>query len=223
LLSKVQATFGVQPRYVVALWAVESDYGRVTGDFSEVGALATLAFEGSRPAMFRAELIDALHILDQGDVAVDRMTGSWAGAMGQCQFMPSSFRRYAVDFDGDGRRDIWTSRADVFASIANYLASYHWRPEQGWGREVRLPHGFDAHLIGAKSARLLRDWRRLGLRDPDGSDLPKASLSAYLVAPDGPRGRTFLVYANYAIVMKWNHSTFFATSVGLLADRIAGE
>ena len=223
LLAKVQSAFGVQPRFIVALWAVESDYGRITGGYPVIGALATLAYSGTRKSMFRTELLDALHILDQRDVGLAGMTGSWAGAMGQCQFMPSSFRRFAVDFDGDGRRDIWSSEADVFASIANYLASLHWRPDQTWGREVHLPAHLDGRLIGLKKARSLGEWQRIGLRSIDGSDLPAVSLSASLVAPDGAKGPAYLVYGNYGIVMKWNHSIFFAISVGLLADRIAGD
>ncbi len=221
-LEKAGAEFGVQPRFIVALWAVESDYGRVTGGYSVIAALATLAYDSGRRDFFRKELIDALHIVDQRNITVDLMTGSWAGAMGQCQFMPSSFRRYAVDFDGDGRRDIWTSQPDVFASIANYLASFHWRHDQNWGREVRLPPKFDARLIDLKREKALSEWQRLGLRNPDGSDLPKADLTASLVAPDGPTGPAYLVYSNYRIVMRWNRSTYFATSVGLLADRLAG-
>jgi membrane-bound lytic murein transglycosylase B len=220
LLAKVEAKFGVQARFIVALWAVESDYGRQTGGYPVITALATLAYGSPRSAMFRRELIDALHVLDQGNIELGLMTGSWAGAMGQCQFMPSSFRRFAVDFDGDGRRDIWTSEADVFASIANYLASYRWRAEQGWGREVRLPPRFDARLIGPKGGRPVAEWRRLGLRAADGAALP-GSLEAALIAPDGPKGRAFLVYANFKIIMKWNYSSFFATSVGFLADRFA--
>jgi membrane-bound lytic murein transglycosylase B len=221
-LNKVAANFGVQPRFIVALWAVESDYGRVTGGYSVIAALATLAYESTRKDFFRKELIDALHIVDQRNISVALMTGSWAGAMGQCQFMPSSFRRYAVDFDGDGRRDIWMSQADVFASIANYLASFHWRHDQTWGREVRLPAKFDARLIDLKSEKPLSEWQRLGIRNLDGGDLPRPDLAALLVTPDGPSGSAYLVYSNYKIVMRWNRSTYFATSVGLLADRLAG-
>jgi membrane-bound lytic murein transglycosylase B len=222
LLAKVSTEFGVQPRFIVALWAVESDYGKYTGGYSEIGALATLAYASGRKDFFRKELLDALRIIDQGNITAEAMTGSWAGAMGQCQFMPSSFRRYAVDFDGDGRRDIWGSQADVFASIANYLASLHWRPEQTWGREVRLPAKFDARLIDLKSEKSLPAWQKLGIRNADGSDLPVVALNASLVAPDGPSGATYLVYSNYKVVMRWNRSTYFATSVGLLADRLAG-
>ena len=220
LLKRVAAAYGVQPRFIVALWAVESDYGRVTGDYPVIGSLATLAYGSSRPKMFRTEVIDALRIVDHGDVTVSGMTGSWAGAMGQCQFMPSSFLAYAVDFDGDGRRNIWTDEADVFASIANYLTHLHWRPDQTWGRAVRLPPGINPGLIGLKIEKPLREWERLGIRNADGSALPRAELAASLVAPDGPSGPAFLVYGNFKAVMKWNRSTFFATSVGLLADRL---
>src|SRR5262249_55402882 len=130
LLKQVGAAYGVQPRFIVALWAVESDYGRVMGGYSVVEALATLAYGSSRPAMFRSELLAALRIIDHGDVTPKGMTGSWAGAMGQCQFMPSSYLHYAVDFDGSGRRDIWTDEADVFASIANFLTKLRWRGDQ---------------------------------------------------------------------------------------------
>ena len=223
ILLKVQASFGVQPRFIVALWALESDYGRITGGYPVVGALATLAYSGSRKSMFRHELLDALQILDEKDVTLAGMTGSWAGAMGQCQFMPSSFRRFAVDFDGSGRRDIWTNEADVFASIANYLSSLHWRPDQTWGREVNLPRGLQKKLAGSTKARPLAEWKRVGVHNVDGSDLPALPVSASLVMPDGPSGSAYLVYANYEVVMKWNHSNYFATSVGLLADRIGGD
>ncbi len=219
-LKKVGAAFGVQPRFIMALWAVESDYGKYTGGYSEIGALATLAYGSSRKDFFRKELLDALRIIDEGDISAAQMTGSWAGAMGQCQFMPSSFRRYAVDFDGDGRRDIWNSQADVFASIANYLASFHWRAQETWGRAVLLPAKFDARLIDLKSEKPLGGWHQLGVRNADGSNLPAIALNASLVAPDGPAGLTYLVYGNYKIVMRWNRSTYFATSVGLLADRL---
>ncbi len=220
LLRRVGAAFGVQPRFIVALWGVESDYGRITGDYPVIGALATLAYGSSRPEMFRRELLDALKIVESRDVTPAGMTGSWAGAMGQCQFMPSSYLRYAIDFDGDGRRDIWTSEADVFASIANYLSSSRWRADQTWGRPVRLPPAFDSKLIDLKVERSLPQWQRLGIRNADGTALPAASLRGSLVAPDGAGGRVYLVYANFKVIMKWNRSTYFAASVGLLADRI---
>jgi len=222
LLNKISATYGVQPQYIVALWGVETDYGRYTGGYPVIDALATLAYGGERQDMFRKELIDALKILDEKDIAPEAMTGSWAGAMGQCQFMPSTFLGFAVDFDGSGRRDIWADQADVFASIANYLASLHWSAGQSWGWEVRLPAGFDENLIGLKVQKQAAEWQALGVRNLNGSDLAATAVPLSVVAPDGPSGPGYLVYPNFQVIMKWNRSTYFATTVGLLADRIAG-
>jgi membrane-bound lytic murein transglycosylase B len=222
LLNKVSAAYGVQPQYIVALWGVETDYGRYTGGYPVIDALATLAYGGERQDMFRKELIDALKILDEKDIAAEAMTGSWAGAMGQCQFMPSTFLGFAVDFDGSGRRDIWTDQADIFASIANYLASLHWNAGQSWGWEVRLPAGFDENFIGLKVHKPAAAWQALGVRNLDGGGLAAADVPLSVVAPDGPSGPGYLVYPNYQAIMKWNRSTYFATTVGLLADRIAG-
>lgn len=220
LLDRVGKEFGVQPRFIVALWGIETDYGRNTGGFRVVDALATLAHDGRRSAYFRRELLAALRILEEDHIEPDRMRGSWAGAMGQSQFMPSSFIKYAKDFDGDGRRDIWTTQADVFASAANYLSTVGWNPNQTWGREVKIPAGFEAGLAGLQTRKPLTEWQRLGIRRIDGGALPKATFDASLVLPDGPSGRAFLVYDNYRTIMDWNRSTYFATTVGLLADRI---
>src|SRR5713101_8484000 len=159
LLNEIGAKYGVQPRFIVALWGIESDFGRLTGGFHIVGALATLAYDGRRSAFFRKELINALKILDHGDIAPEAMVGSWAGAMGQSQFMPSSYLSYAVNWRGDGRRDIWNRKEDVFASIANYLARVGWRGDQNWGREVRLPPGFDRSLAGVDAVKPLAEWQ----------------------------------------------------------------
>ncbi|GAB4266929.1 MAG: lytic murein transglycosylase [Deferrisomatales bacterium] len=221
LLQRVSTRYGVPPTVLVALWGIETDYGRLTGGFPVVPALATLAYDGRRSAYFRKELLDALRILDAGHIPVDRMTGSWAGAMGQPQFMPSSFLRYAVDFDGDARADIWTSRADVLASAANYLAGSGWVRGQRWGREVRVPAELVRSEQGAEATRRLSAWRRLGVRRADGRDLPRApDLEASLVEPDGPGGRAFLTYRNYRVLLTWNRSHLFALAVGTLADRI---
>ncbi len=220
LLDAIGRTYGVQPRFIVALWGVESDFGRHTGSYPVVAALATLAHDGRRSAYFRKELLHALHILDEGHITPAEMQGSWAGAMGQNQFMPSSFRRYAVDYDGDGRRDIWGSRGDVLASAANYLSHCGWRDDLTWGREVRLPGNLDRRLIGLDAGRSLGRWQRLGVRRLNGGDLPRRGLRASVVQPDGLGGRAFLVYDNYQALLKWNRSTFFATAVGLLADQL---
>jgi len=223
LLSKVSAKYGVQPRFIIALWGVESDFGRKPGSFNVISALATLAHDGRRSAFFRKELLAALHILEDRHVTPERMLGSWAGAMGQSQFMPTSFRRYAVDFDGDGRRDIWSAEADVFASIANYLASFRWRGDQPWGRAVRLPDGFDPGLADGKVEKPISEWRAIGVRRADGGELPGRDLIASVVLPGGRNGPAFIVYPNYKVILYWNRSTYFATAVGLLADQIGGR
>ncbi len=223
LLRRVTREYDVQARFLVALWGIESGFGRHTGGFPVIPALATLAFDGRRSAFFRDELLDALSIVDEGHITPERMSGSWAGAMGQNQFMPSSFVRYAVDFDGDGRRDIWSSRADVLASAANYLARSGWHGDQTWGREVRLPRGFDVSLAGLETRKRLGAWQRLGVRKADGGDLPGRQLEASLVLPAGQGGSAYLVYDNFSTILKWNRSTFFALTVGLLADRIGGN
>lgn len=220
LLDEVGRRFGVQPRFIVALWGIESDFGRNTGDVPVLSSLATLAYAGSRRDYFRRELLEALTVIDAGEVAVDAMLGSWAGAMGQCQFMPSSFRRLAVDGNGDGRRDIWSTPADVFASIARFLSAHGWRDDQTWGREVRLPPGFD-HRLASPDARLrLGRWQALGVRRTDGRDLPGRDLWATLVTPDKRGGPAFLVYEDFDVLLRWNRSNHFALAVGYLADRL---
>jgi membrane-bound lytic murein transglycosylase B len=222
LLSRISKQYGVPARFIVALWGMETDFGGNMGGFKVVDALATLAYDGRRSAFFRSELLKSLRILDEGHIAPDRMLGSWAGAMGQCQFMPSSFFKYAQDGDGDGRRDIWTTHADVFASAANYLATVGWKTDQTWGRAVRVPAKADSTGWAGmdKQPQPLSVWAKRGLRNADGKPLPKAALDAWLVQPDGPKGRAFLVYGNYKTIMDWNRSTYFATAVGILADHI---
>jgi len=221
LLQSVGERYGVQPRFIVALWGIETSYGRATGDYPVIAALATLAWDGRRSAFFRNELLDALTILDQGHVSAGRMKGSWAGAMGQTQFMPSSYLRFAVDFDGDGRRDIWSSRADVFASAANYLTGVGWKGDQTWGRAVKLPAGFDRAQLGLETTRSLEAWRNLGVARNDGGPLPiRTDLNASIIQPDGPGSQGFIVYDNFRAILKWNRSSYFALSVGELADRI---
>lgn len=219
LLQKTSARYGVPARFIVALWAKETDFGRNTGGENVIDALATLAYEGRRATFFRSELLNALKIVDQGHVRADDMLGSWAGAMGQCQFMPSSFFKYGADGDGDGRVDIWNDEADVFASTANYLHTEGWNPAIGWGREVHLTRSLDPAMIGLDKTPLrLSEWQRAGVRALDGAPLPSRDITASLIQPDGNGGRTFLVYDNYRIIMHWNKSTYFATSIGLLAD-----
>jgi len=224
LLRQIADKYKVPPRFVVALWAVESDFGRLTGGFSVTSALATLAWEGRRAAFFRTELMNALKIIDAGHITAADMKGSWAGAMGQSQFMPSSFLSFAVDWDGDGKRDIWRTESDVFASISNYLSRSGWRPQESWGRAVSLSRPIDPGLIGLDSRRPLSAWASLGVRRADGKQLvgtggDLATQEASLLQYGGPGGPAFLVFENFRTILKWNRSNFFATSVGVLADR----
>ena len=223
LLEQIAAQYNVQPRFIVALWGIETDFGRYTGGFSVINALATLAYDGRRSAFFRSELMDALRILEKGDIDVSNMTGSWAGAMGQTQFMPSSYRRFAVDYDQDGRSDIWSTHADIFASIANYLHQANWEYDQTWGRQVWLPKDLDLALVGMETIRPLAFWQELGVRRMDGRDLPLRDLEASLIMPNGTGGASYIVYQNFRSILDWNRSTYFALSVGTLADRTAGR
>jgi peptidoglycan lytic transglycosylase B len=222
LLSEVGQQYGVQPRFIVALWGIETNYGQNSGGYRIIDALATLAFDGRRSQYFRTELLNAFRILQDGHTSLDTMKSSWAGAMGQCQFMPSSFLRLAIDHDGDGRKDIWNTPADVFASAANYLSQSGWRGNQIWGRRAHLPEGFNVKQANLKIRKPLQDWQNIGVRKSNGKDLPLAPLKASIVLPDGKGGPAYLVYDNYRVIMKWNRSTYFATSVGLLADALAG-
>ena len=220
LLEPIGRKYGVPPRFIVALWGIETNFGQFLGGFPVIAALATLAYDGRRSAYFRGELLHALRIVEDGHITADAMMGSWAGAMGQSQFMPSSFVRYAVDHDGDGKRDIWGTQGDVFASAANYLVQAGWRAGEIWGRQVALPAGFDHALTGLEVKKTLAEWQALGLRRADGGDLPQAAMSGSVVLPGGEEGPAYLVYDNYRTIMRWNRSFYFATSVGLLADGI---
>ncbi|HEY9549924.1 MAG TPA: lytic murein transglycosylase [Kiloniellaceae bacterium] len=224
LLEKIAAEYGVQPRFLVSFWGLESNFGDHTGGYSVIAALATLAHEGRRHDFFRAQLFDALQILDEGHIGVAEMTGSWAGAMGQLQFIPSTFVNFAVDYDGDGHRDIWHSLPDIFASAANYLSQEGWRGDRTWGRQVILPPMFDYSLASLAVKKPLSEWASpYGLRAAGGSPLPVSDgLEASLVLPAGHRGPAFLVYENFETILIWNRSILYALSVGHLADRIAG-
>ena len=220
LLERVRARFGVEPGVITGIWGLESSFGAGMGDFHVIEALATLAWEGHRPGFFRGELIAALRILDHGDVSPAHMLGSYAGAMGQPQFMPSSFLRYAVDFEGHGRRDIWTSKPDVLGSIANYLAQSGWRDGYPWGQPVTLPANFDRVATGRDERRPVSEWARFGVRAADGRPLPRGEALAAVLLPDGPTGEAFLVYANFAAIRRYNPSDFYALAVGLLGDAL---
>jgi len=231
LLDRIEDRYGVQRRFIVAIWGIETRYGRVTGSTPVFQALATLAWEPRRADFFRGELFDALTMVSRGHIDARSMTGSWAGAMGQPQFMPSSYLKYAEDFDRDGRRDIWRSTADALASIANYLAEWGWDDERTWGREVRITPEVRERLGEATTRRTegcfamrnmterlpLGDWQRLGIRRADGTALPTIDVMAGLVDTDT---RSFLVYPNYDALLRYNCAHYYALTVALLADQL---
>ena len=231
LLRNVERQFEVQPRVLVAIWGLESRYGRLTGRIPVFQALATLAWEPRRASLFRGELFNALTMVQRGHIDAPSMTGSWAGAMGQTQFMPSSYLDYAVDFDGDGRRDIWKSTGDALASIANYLKGYGWDGDETWGREVRVSDEVREEIARAipkrtegcyalrnmTERRPLAEWQKIGVRLLDGKPLPKAAMPAGLVDVGE---RTFLVYPNYDAILGYNCAHYYALTVALLSDRL---
>lgn len=224
LLDTVSAKYGVQPQYLVAFWGLETDFGRLaSGYFPVIGALATLAHDSRRGKFFREQLIGALRILDGGHIDNAHMKGSWAGAMGHFQFIPSTFNAYAVDFDGDGKRDIWSNKKDALASAANFLSNSGWKKDEIWGREVKVVDNFDFTNASLKIQKPLAEWQALGVRQIDGGNLPKADVSASFLAPAGHAGPKFLVYNNFRTIMRWNQSQFYALAIGHLADRIIGK
>jgi len=220
LLERIEADHGVEAEIVTAVWGLESAYGSYRGDRPVLGSLATLAHDGRRGAFFEAELIAALKILDGGHV--ERLTGSWAGASGHTQFMPSSWQSYAVDFDGDGKRNLWgEDPADALASTANYLRAFGWTPGQPWGLEVMLPDGFDYNQTTERVVKPVADWQALGLRTATGGDLPDHGPGSILL-PGGHRGAAFLTFANFRVIEAYNPADAYVIAIGHLADRIAG-
>ena len=213
--------YGVPPQVLVAIWGIESDFGANFGDIPTIDALATLGFDGRREAWARGQLMDALKILQSGDITRAHMIGSWAGAMGQTQFLPSAFLAYAVDADGDGRRDIWGSMADVLSSTANFLARSGWRAGQPWGVEVRLPSGFDVGRADDALRQASARWAEEGVQSIDGAPLPELDDSTILL-PAGARGPAFLVGPNFRAIRRYNNSVSYALAVGLLAQRLSG-
>ena len=232
LLNNVSTKYGVQLRFIVSIWGIETRYGSVKANVPVIPAIATLAYDARRERFFKKQLFATLEMVNRGYIRSENLLGSWAGAMGQPQFMPSSYLAFAQDFDGDGRRDIWNNHGDIFASIANYLSKHHWVPEQTWGRRVIVPRALIAGLgkfkrraapgCRAKTSDLkwLHEWHRLGVRLPNDTFLPKRNLKASLVLPDGARGDSFLVYSNYSAIMSYNCAHHYAITVGLLADKI---
>jgi membrane-bound lytic murein transglycosylase B len=219
VLQRIERQYGVEAQVLVAIWGLESNFGSNIGSHSVIRSLATLAFEGRRQGFWRSQLLAALQILQHGDIAGERMIGSWAGAMGQTQFMPTTYNQHAVDFDGDGKRDLWNSSSDALASAAHYLQASGWQRGQPWGFEVRLPAGFDYALADPEQRRSLAEWAELGVRPiaPTGA---AASARANLLLPAGHRGPAFLLLDNFRSILKYNNSTSYALAIGLLADNL---
>lgn len=219
-LDQIEARYGVDRETLVAVWGLESSFGQIMGDKSVIRSLATLAHEGRRPAFAKSQLIAALDILQHGDVAPQRMRGSWAGAMGQTQFIPTTYNTHAVDFDGDGKRDIWNSSADALASAAHYLQASGWKQGKAWGFEVELPEGFDYALADTEIRKPLAEWRSLGLRNLPGD---QEEASASLLLPAGHRGPAFLIMDNFRAILRYNNSSAYALAIGLLAENFQGK
>ena len=220
-LLKIAEVYKVQPRFILAIWGIETNYGTYTGSFSVISSLTTLAYQGRRAKFFRKQLLDAIEIVDKGYIELENMKGSWAGAMGQSQFMPSSYLAYAQDFDKDGKKDIWNNHLDVFASIAFYLKSHGWDYSRTWGREVIVPKDFLKLYENSKNkSQTLKYWADNNIVKFNGQKLPNINLKAYLILPDGNMGKAFLVYDNFFKIKKYNASTYYALSIGILADRI---
>ncbi|WDH34724.1 lytic murein transglycosylase [Pseudomonas chlororaphis] len=225
ILQQIEQRYGVDRQALVAVWGMESNFGEFQGNKSVIRSLATLAYEGRRPAFANSQLLAALQILQHGDIQPEKMLGSWAGAMGQTQFIPTTYNTHAVDFDGDGRRDIWNSPADALASTAHYLQSSGWQKGQPWGFEVQLANGFDYALADGAIRKPVAEWLRLGMQLPNGASVPAGAeqLSAALLLPAGYRGPAFLILDNFRAVLKYNNSSSYALAVNLLSQRFNGS
>ena len=221
LLSRIEQRYGVDRQALVSVWGMESNFGSFQGNKSVIRSLATLAYEGRRPEFAQSQLIAALKIIQEGDISPDKMLGSWAGAMGQTQFIPTTYETHAVDFDGDGRRDIWNSSADALASTAHYLQSSGWKQGQPWGFEVTLPAGFDYALADGAVKKSVAEWQQLGVKVP-ASAADSQQLNATLLLPAGYRGPAFLVLDNFRAILRYNNSSSYALAVGLLSQRFNG-
>ena len=221
LLGRIEQRYGVDRQALVSVWGMESNFGSFQGNKSVIRSLATLAYEGRRPEFAQSQLIAALKIIQEGDISPEKMLGSWAGAMGQTQFIPTTYETHAVDFDGDGRRDIWNSSADALASTAHYLQSSGWKQGQPWGFEVTLPAGFDYALADGAIKKSVAEWQKLGVKVP-ASAAGSEQLSAALLLPAGYRGPAFLVLDNFRAILRYNNSSSYALAVGLLSQRFNG-
>ncbi|NNE40366.1 MAG: lytic murein transglycosylase [Marinicaulis sp.] len=226
LLSVIEQAYGVDREIIVAIWGLESSYGAILGNYDAIQALATLAFEGRRTGYGRSQLMGALKIIQNGYASRDELKGSWAGAMGHTQFIPTTYLAYAIDHDGDGRRDIWNNLGDVFASTANYLSASGYRENEGWGVEVKLPAGFDYSQADAAKKKVLVEWTAAGVDGADGSDLLARfdpNIRARLRVPAGANGPAFLTFGNFDAILKYNRSTAYALAISLLSEEAANR
>ncbi|MGI1677334.1 MAG: lytic murein transglycosylase [Cellvibrionaceae bacterium] len=221
-LQGLTKEYGVPAQYIVSFWGLESNFGSYIGKMPILDSLATLACDTRRSGLFTRELFSALDIMAEHTISVEQMQGSWAGAIGHTQFLPSAYKQYGVDGDGDGRIDLWSSQVDALTSAANYLNKLGWKKELRWGREVVLPSGFDYSLSGIKNPKKLSEWRQLKIKKASGELVADLDIEAALLVPSGSDGPKFLIYDNFEVIMKWNRSQFYALSVGSLADRING-
>lgn len=221
-LDQLSRQYGVPGQYLVAFWGLETNFGSYLGNMPTLDSLATLACDPRRDGYFTSEFLTALRVMEREALQPEQMRGSWAGAMGHTQFMPSNYLKYAIDGDGDGRKNLWSSERDALASAANFLSQIGWQRDFRWGREVVLPQGFDYSHAGRNNGRPIKEWREMGVRGANGTELPPTELTGSILVPAGHRGPAFLIYGNFAVIMKWNRSENYAISVGLLADRIVG-
>jgi membrane-bound lytic murein transglycosylase B len=222
IFDAIEEKYGVSRHYVAAIWGIETSYGSFMGNKSVIRSLATLAYTGERQAFGREQLLAALDILQKGDIEPENMKGSWAGAMGHTQFIPTTYQQLAVDFTGDGKRDIWRSIPDALASTANFFRDKGWRSGETWGYEAVLPNGFDYGLADDRTQKTLAEWARLGITRPNGRPFPRPDDLATLILPAGARGPAFLTIANFNVIKRYNNSTSYALAVGHLADRLLG-
>ncbi len=222
IFDAIEEKYGVSRYYVAAIWGIETSYGSFTGNKYVIRSLATLAYTGERRDFGRVQLLAALEILQNGDIEPENMKGSWAGAMGHTQFIPTTYKQLAVDFTGDGKRDIWRSISDALASTANFFREKGWRSDETWGYEAVLPEGFDYGLADDRTEKTLSEWARLGITRPNGRPFPRPADRATLIVPAGARGPAFLTIANFNVIKRYNNSTSYALAVGHLADRLLG-
>jgi membrane-bound lytic murein transglycosylase B len=222
LLHNLSDKYGVPPHYLLAFWGLETNFGSYKGKMPVLDSLATLACDKRRSQYFTQEFLVAVKLMEREKLTREEMIGSWAGAMGHTQFMPSAYTHYAIDGDGDGQINLWASEEDALSSAANFLASLGWEAGYRWGREVLLPDDFNFQLSGYKNRQPLSEWNEKGIKKANGNALGEGDTSAYVIVPAGHEGPAFIAYKNFRVIMRWNNSEFYAIAVGVLADRIAG-